>query len=195
MENAEIEKRLQKTVLKAVSVERGPLSDLVFALAATVLDAGNSTKGDIQCNTEEESAKTLVLVCFEYMYFFLFATICVIRNSLARERSGAQIEKLQSRVVGLVVDLLLHSIPASRKAQLLEDLGAQMSAAHTSYLQSLAVGPTENFELMPIQEVLAERVVTLYGKVLVSRRSYTSIAQKTSEAWAALQVTDRIQTL
>jgi hypothetical protein len=195
MANAEIEKRLQKVVLNAVSVERGPLGDLAFALAATVLGVGDSSKGDIRCNTEEESAKTLVLVCFEYMYFFLFATIWAMRHSLARKRSGAQIRKLQSLVVGLVVDLLLHSIPPSRKAQLLEDLGIQMSAAHATYRQSQMAASVEHFELMPMQKVLAERVVSLYSEAPVSRGSYASIAQKTSEAWAALQVTERIHTL
>jgi hypothetical protein len=191
---SDFEEHLSKALNKVWSNEHRPLRELAFALVAVVVNSGASFRTFLPQQSDDKQAHMLLLVCFEYMYLFLFATACMMNANLPASTRGAQIEKLQAFVITLTVEAFLHSIADERKQKLRNDIANQMRLAHEQYQsehpEQLAIS-----ELKSLQGVFSKRLASLFDGFPPAATALEIAIRQAQEMWIQLAVKERIPPL
>jgi hypothetical protein len=188
--NDDSEANLQAAIAKLMLPEQGPLGQLAFALAAASIDCGQTFQNEIGTKQDRDHVGEILLICLEFVYFFLHTTKVVMKHTLLARKNNTRIVKLQTLVIRLVVEMFLHSLEEGRKAQLLSDVFDHLRAADISYQQATPSNSIWPFALIPLQEVLADRLAGMIGSLLTGPASLKRISSKVDAKWAQLAVVD-----
>jgi hypothetical protein len=185
------ELRLQQAISEVMAGEKGPLGQFGLALAAASLECGKSFEKELG-QFDQSNVQIVLFVRFECMFFFLFATSRVMRLSLPISRYEQQIARLQTLVIRLVVEMLLHSLEEGRKSQLRSDLLSALNIVGTVYQQSAADDTNQLMSTADLEGVLADRLRGLFSNPPPTSSSFQRASQKVQDAWIRLAIEDRM---
>jgi hypothetical protein len=176
------------------AIDQDPIANVAFASLAAIVNCGIAFKQTLRCATEEETSKLLLLACFEYMYFFLFAASRVLERRLLAGGT-AQTERLQLLITNLLVDTFLMSLPLERKSKLLKDVDAQIRETRSQYDRVLHADSGGSIPIQALTPILANRLASLLSDSQIGTFTPRSVLEVVKKEWDNLDIEIRITPL